>query len=117
MFLATKVKENPRKLPDLITAAVRFTQHDETLEIDEQSKEYWKWRDHILYTEEHLLEALCFDFDVTHPYEYLTKLVHRVCPGNSALGKCAWAFINDRYHIPLNCWSRFHACFTLYLFF
>jgi len=91
------VEENPRKLPDLITAAARYTQHDPALEIDEQSKEYWKWRDTILYAEEHLLEALCFDFDVTHPYEYLTKLVHRFCSGNSVLGKCAWAFINDRY--------------------
>jgi protein BUR2 len=81
----------------LITAAARFSQRNWELEIDEQSKEYWKWRDTILYTEEHLLEALCFDFDITHPYDYLLALVQRFAPGNSVLGKCAWAFINDRY--------------------
>jgi protein BUR2 len=81
----------------LIAASVRFSQRNWDLEIDEQSKEYWKWRDVILYTEEMLLEALCFDFDVGHPYDYIVQLVHQYTPGNSALGKCAWAFINDRY--------------------
>ena len=77
--------------------SARFSQRNWELEIDEQSKEYWRWRDIILYTEEHLLEALCFDFDVVHPYDYLLELVNRFTPGNGALGKCAWAFINDRY--------------------
>ena len=90
------MEENPRKLPDLITATVRFSQRNWQLEIDEQSKEYWKWRDTILYTEEHLLEALCFDFDITHPYDYVVQLVRQLTPGNSALGRCAWAFVNDR---------------------
>jgi hypothetical protein len=99
IFLATKVEENPRKLPDLITASARFSQRNQDLEIDGQSKEYWKWRDTILYTEEHLLEALCFDFDVKHPYDYILELVHQFAPGNSSLGKCAWAFINDRYEL------------------
>lgn len=102
LFLSTKVEENPRKLPHLITCAARFTQQNWDLEIDEQSKEYWNWRDTILYTEEWLLEALCFDFDVIHPYDHLMKLVHRFCPGNSVLGKCAWAFINDRYAFPFS---------------
>jgi len=65
--------------------------------MDEQSKEYWRWRDQILFTEEALLEALCFDFDIVHPYDEILALVRRFAPGNSALGKCAWAFINDRY--------------------
>ena len=47
--------------------------------------------------EEQLLESLCFDFDITHPYDYVVQLVQRFAPGNSALGRCAWAFINDRY--------------------
>lgn len=95
--MATKVEENPRKLPDLIIASVRFAQRNPDLEIDEQSKEYWRWRDKILYTEEFLLESLCFDFDITHPYDDVVQLVKQYSPGNSALGKCAWAFINDRY--------------------
>jgi len=97
IFLATKVEENPRKLPDIIKNTSRFAQKNWTLQIDEQDKEYWRWRDTILYNEDVLLEQLCFDFDVVHPYEYLVNLVTRFTPGNSALGKCAWAFINDRY--------------------
>jgi hypothetical protein len=42
------------------------------------------------------MEQLCFDFDVVHPYEYLVNLVKWFAAGNSALGKCAWAFMNDR---------------------
>ena len=49
--------------------------------------------------EEQLLESLCFDFDITHPYDYVVQLVQRFAPGNSALGRCAWAFINDRYYL------------------
>ena len=47
-------------------------------------------------TPAHMLEALCFDFDVVHPYDYIVQLVQRFAPGNSTLGKCGWAFINDR---------------------
>lgn len=80
-------------------AAIRYSQKNWELEIDVQSKEYWRWRDKILYTEEHLLEALCFDLEVAHPYPLLVDLVKRVTPGNSALGQCAWAFVNDRYDL------------------
>jgi protein BUR2 len=97
LFLATKVEENPRKLPDLILMTARVSHKDDSLVMDEQSKEYWRWRDQILFTEEALLEALCFDFDIVHPYDEILALVRRFAPGNSALGKCAWAFINDRY--------------------
>src|SRR5204863_8544711 len=99
IFLATKVEENPRKLPDLITASARFSQRNWELEIDEQNKEYWKWRDAILFTEEYLLEALCFDFDITHPYDDVVQLVQRLAPGNSGLGKYSWTFVNDRYYL------------------
>ena len=99
MFLATKVEENPRKLPDLILMSTRVSRKDDALVIDEQSKEYWRWRDSILYYEERLLESLCFDFDVVHPYDEIMTLVRRFAPGNSVLGKCAWAFINDRYFV------------------
>lgn len=90
------MEENPRKLPDIITNSARFTQKNWTLEIDEQSKEYWRWRDTILYNEELVMEQLCFDFEVVHPYDYLVGLVKQFAGGNSVLGKCAWAFINDR---------------------
>jgi protein BUR2 len=85
------------------------------LEIDEQSKEYWRWRDTILYNEELLMEQLCFDFEVMHPYDYLVGLVKRFASGNSVLGKCAWAFINDRCGcLPLSLVVVVGLCFETY---
>ena len=51
--------------------------------------------------EEYLVEALCFDFDITHPYDEVVQLVRRFVPRNSALENCAWAFVNDRYEMQL----------------
>lgn len=32
------------------------------------------WKDTIIYTEELLLETLCFDLSVEHPYHFLLNL-------------------------------------------
>ena len=61
LFLATKVEENCRKMRELVVACCRVAQKQPNLVVDEQNKEYWKWRDTILHNEDVLLEALCFD--------------------------------------------------------
>jgi hypothetical protein len=71
-------------------------QKNTKLIIDEQSKEYWKWRDSILAYEELMLETLTFDLLVDNPYarlyDYMSQLelVH-----NKPLRDSAWAFCND----------------------
>jgi hypothetical protein len=71
-------------------------QKNSKLIIDEQSKEYWKWRDSILAYEELMLETLTFDLMVDNPYmrlhDYMGQLdlLH-----NKALRDAAWAFCND----------------------
>ena len=96
LFLANKTEENCRKTKDLIIAVAKVAQKNTRLIIDEQSKEYWKWRDSILAYEELMLETLTFDLLVDTPYACLREqvalleLVH-----HRPLRDSAWAFCND----------------------
>ncbi|KAL8716346.1 MAG: hypothetical protein Q9220_000251 [cf. Caloplaca sp. 1 TL-2023] len=96
VFLATKIEEDCRKMKELVVACVRVAQKDPHKLVDEQDKEYWRWRDNILHNEDILLEALCFDLTLEPPYkilfEYLTYFGES---GNRRLRNSAWAFIND----------------------
>jgi protein BUR2 len=70
--------------------------------IDEQSTEYWRWRDNIMHHEEVLLEYLTFDLVLESPYHvlfaYLRELgVHK----HEKLRNVAWAFINDGNHTTI----------------
>ena len=96
LFLATKVEENCRKMKELVIACVRVAQKDPHKFVDEQDKEYWRWRDNILHNEDVLLEALCFDLSLVPPYKNLfedLKFLGEV--DNKSLRNAAWAFIND----------------------
>ncbi|KAK3937177.1 serine threonine kinase PRP4 [Diplogelasinospora grovesii] len=96
LFLANKTEENCRKTKDLIIAVAKVAQKNAKLIIDEQSKEYWRWRDSILTYEELMLEILTFDLVVDNPYQRLYDhlgqlgLIH-----NKKLRESAWAFCND----------------------
>jgi protein BUR2 len=96
LFLANKTEENCRKTRDLIIAVAKVAQKNAKLIIDEQSKEYWRWRDSILTYEELMLEMLTFDLMVDNPYQRLFEnlreldLIH-----NKRLRESAWAFCND----------------------
>ncbi|KAL8954152.1 MAG: hypothetical protein Q9222_000036 [Ikaeria aurantiellina] len=96
VFLATKIEEDCRKMKELVIACVRVAQKDPHKLVDEQDKEYWRWRDNILHNEDILLEALCFDLTLEPPYkilfEYLTYFGES---NNRRLRNAAWAFIND----------------------
>ncbi|KAI9808953.1 MAG: Cyclin- protein fam58a [Pycnora praestabilis] len=96
IFLATKVEENCRKMRELVIACCRVAQKNPNLVIDEQSKEYWRWRDTILHNEDLLLEAMCFDLSLEPPYKTLYNfLVYFGEDGNKKLRNAAWAFVND----------------------
>ncbi|KAI0815898.1 cyclin-like protein [Xylaria sp. FL0064] len=96
LFLANKTEENCRKTKDIIIAVAKVAQKNPKLIVDEQSKEYWRWRDSILTYEEVMLEALTFDVMIDNPhfklYEFLGQvgLIH-----NKNLRHAAWAFCND----------------------
>ncbi|KAI5862585.1 cyclin-like protein [Durotheca rogersii] len=96
LFLANKTEENCRKTKDIIIAVAKVAQKNAKLVVDEQSKEYWRWRDSILMFEEIMLENLTFDLMVDSPhfklYDFLGRLgvIH-----NKNLRHAAWAFCND----------------------
>jgi protein BUR2 len=71
-------------------------QKNPALVIDEQSKEYWRWRDSILMYEELMLELLTFDLMVENPYHRLFDLLGQLeIVHNKHLRQSAWAFLND----------------------
>jgi hypothetical protein len=96
LFLATKVEENCRKMREVVVACCRVAQKNPNLVVDEQSKEFWKWRDTILHNEDLLLEALCFDLQLEQPYRILYDFICFFNVNeNKNLRNAAWAFVND----------------------
>lgn len=96
LFLAYKVEECVRKMRELVVACVRVAQKDPHKNVDEQDKEYWRWRDNILQYEDLLLEAICFDLSLEPPYKTLFELLMQFEQGdNKRLRNAAWAFVND----------------------
>jgi protein BUR2 len=103
LFLATKVEENCRKMRELVVACCRVAQKQPNLVVDEQNKEYWKWRDTILHNEDVLLEALCFDLQLEQPYRILFEfLQYYAIQDNKNLRNISWAFLNDS-HVTTMC--------------
>ncbi|KAL8887148.1 MAG: hypothetical protein Q9215_005245 [Flavoplaca cf. flavocitrina] len=96
IFLATKIEEDCRKMKELVVACVRVAQKDSRKLVDEQDKEYWRWKDNILHNEDVLLEALCFDLTLEPPYKVLVEYLDRFGKSDHRrLRNSAWAFIND----------------------
>ncbi|KAK4953510.1 hypothetical protein LTR66_013628 [Elasticomyces elasticus] len=96
LFLATKVEESCRKMRELIVSCCRVAQKNPNLVIDEQSKDYWRWRDTILQHEDILLEALCFDLTIEAPHKTLFELLkYYGVEHNKNLRNAAWAFVTD----------------------
>lgn len=102
------MEENCRKLSDLILVVGRTAQKNDHIIIDEQSKEYWKWHDTIMFTEEHMLAALCYDFNIEKPYKLLHDYMQAIAleeeqrKKEKDIMKAAWAFINDS-HLTVLC--------------
>ncbi|KAK0731173.1 cyclin-like protein [Lasiosphaeris hirsuta] len=96
LFLANKTEENCRKTKDLIIAVAKVAQKNAKLIIDEQSKEYWRWRDSIMAYEEVMLETLTFDLMVDNPYNQLAELLELLDSiHHKPVRDAAWAFCND----------------------
>lgn len=71
--------------------------------VDEQSSEYWRWRDNILLYEEMLLELLTFDLVLESPHNTLTGFLKEfgLLGTNNELRNAAWSFLNDASHTTL----------------
>ena len=83
-------------MKELVIACCRVAQKNPNLVIDEQSKEYWRWRDTILHNEDLLLEAICFDLSLEPPYKTLFDFLNYFGEqDNKKLRNAGWAFLND----------------------
>lgn len=117
LFLATKVEESGRKMKDMIIAFCRVAQKNPNLIIDEQSKDWWRWRDCILHNEDVLLETLCFDLTVESPHRQLFEMLkYYGIENNKRLRNAAWGFVTDSNNtqLCLLCSSRTIAVASLY---
>jgi protein BUR2 len=102
LFLATKVEESCRKMKEIVLACCRVAQKNPNLVIDEQSKDFWRWRDCILYNEDVLLETLCFDLTVESPHRQLFDMLKGYgVEHNKRLRNAAWAFVTDSVNTQL----------------
>jgi protein BUR2 len=96
LFLATKVEETCRKIKEFVIACCRVAQKNPNLLVDEQTRDFWKWRDTIMFNEDLLLETICFDLTVEAPHRILFEMLkHYNVEHNKRLRNAAWAFIND----------------------
>ncbi|RAH87459.1 hypothetical protein BO86DRAFT_414575 [Aspergillus japonicus CBS 114.51] len=84
-------------MKELVVACCRVAQKQPNLVVDEQSKEFWKWRDTILVNEDTLLEALCFDLQLEEPYRILYEfLLFFGVADNKQMRNASWAFFTAR---------------------
>ncbi|KAK5107105.1 hypothetical protein LTR62_001853 [Meristemomyces frigidus] len=102
LFLATKVEESCRKMKDMILAFCRVAQKNPNLVIDEQSKDFWRWKDSVLHNEDVMLETLCFDLTVESPHRQLFVMLQSLrVEHNKRLRNAAWAFVTDSSNTQL----------------
>ncbi|KAK9727356.1 hypothetical protein K7432_001933 [Basidiobolus ranarum] len=90
VFLACKVEETRRNLQDIITV---YAQKVHKLILEENSKEFCQWKEMIFNYEVILLETLCFELTIEHPYKILIRLVQEL-QGSKKVANIAWALIN-----------------------
>ncbi|KAK4495931.1 hypothetical protein PRZ48_013199 [Zasmidium cellare] len=117
LFLATKVEESCRKMKELILAFCRVAQKNPNLLVDEHSKDWWRWKDCIMYSEDVMLETLCFDLTVESPHRQLFEMLkYYGVEHNKRLRNAAWAFVTDSNNtqLCLLCSSRAIAATSLY---
>lgn len=102
LFVAFKVDETMRRMKDFVVACCRVAMKQPDLVVDEQSKDYWKWRDLILQNESVMLEFLCFDLQLESPYRILWDYsLFLGVSDNRPLRHAAYAFLNDSTYTVL----------------
>ncbi|ORX51038.1 cyclin-like protein [Piromyces finnis] len=98
LYLASKVTDTQRRLKDIIIVCISKAQKNAHLNINEKTHEFEKWKQTILFHELELLEIICCDIIVDHPYTYLLNMAEKFNDTDySHIIKLAWCFINDSF--------------------
>jgi protein BUR2 len=63
--------------------------------IVEGSTEFQKWKETILFHEELVLYAICYDLNIEQPYKILLELL-KDCASND-LKELSWTLLNDTF--------------------
>jgi protein BUR2 len=83
-------------MKEVVISCVRVALKDPNKLVDEQTKDYWKWRDTILFSEDIMLESLCFDLSVESPYQVMYNMLkYYGLEHDKTLRNGAWAFLSD----------------------
>ncbi|RKP22677.1 cyclin-like protein, partial [Syncephalis pseudoplumigaleata] len=96
LWVATKVEEQTRRLDDFAKACVCKAMKGSSA----SDRERDKWCNVVVYGEAALLEAICFDLVVEHPYVHLLLFVQEH-KGKHSISHAAWAFLNESLRTPL----------------
>lgn len=94
LFLSDKIEESSIKLWDIVIAAREVIQP--LTEIDKEGQEYMTLRKRVFYIEILILETVCFDLNIIHPYDLMVEIVKQM-NGTKMLAQLTWVFINDSY--------------------
>lgn len=99
LYLASKVSDTQRRLKDLIIVCISKALKNAKLNVNEETHEFDKWKKTILYHELEILETICCDITVDHPYTHLLNFMEKFNndTDHSNLVKLAWCFINDSF--------------------
>jgi protein BUR2 len=92
-------------------------QKNPVLIVDEQTKDYWRWKDTITQNEDVMLELLCFDLTIESPYKALYEMMQsQGVVHHKVLRDTAWSFLNDSgmTQLCLLFPTRTIACAALY---
>ncbi|SAM08417.1 hypothetical protein [Absidia glauca] len=100
LLVAAKVEESTRRIKDFVNACAQKAAKNDKLVLDENSKDFVRWKETMLFNEVILLETLCFDLTVEHPHSYLQHMETKLDVSGSMLRK-AWMLLYQCSGAPL----------------
>ncbi|ORX89089.1 cyclin-like protein [Basidiobolus meristosporus CBS 931.73] len=98
LFVACKIEETFKKLSDILAATYEAAHPGKHMNLD--SPEAEEKRKRIISYERLIIETLCFDFRVQHPFKYIIKFVRKL-NGDKKLAQKAWSITVESYKTQL----------------
>lgn len=100
IFLATKTEECGRKLRDVARICQAKIHSTDVSNIPADGKDVEQCQATILFIEEVLLEAICFDFVIENPHSHLVDIFDAAST-DDLVQEYAWSIAHDSYRTPL----------------